>query len=292
MKLTTPTGELYGTLELPQAQPPFPFALIISGSGPTDRDGNSQLIAGTNNSLKLLAEGLVAEGIASLRFDKRGVGASAAAAPAEADLRFDTFVDDTVSWGNELQRDPRLSSLIVIGHSEGSLIGMLAARRLKAAAFISIAGVGRPASRLLAEQLAGKLPRELESRAVAIIEKLATGKTSEDVPVELIALFRPSVQPYLASWFRFDPAQEIARLTTPVLVVQGTSDLQIQLEEAERLSRAAHKGQLLLIEGMNHVLKEVSADQVEQLNSYGDPALPVAPKLVRAISNFLKGVQP
>ena len=288
IKVKTPTGELHGTLELPRTPPPYPFALIISGSGPTDRDGNSPLFPGANNSLKLLAEGLAGEGIATLRFDKRGVGESSAAAPAEADLRFDAFVEDAVAWGRELGRDARLSSLVVVGHSEGSLIGMLAAQRLEADAFVSIAGVGRAASRLLAEQLTGKLPPELEERALAIVEQLSAGKTSDDVPAELIALFRPSVQPYLASWFRFDPSREIARLKMPALVVQGTTDLQVGREDAELLSRSATTGRLLLIEGMNHVLKEVSADQEAQMKSYGDPALPVSPILVREIGSFIK----
>ena len=148
MVLETPTWDLHGTLLRPQSSEPVPIALIIAGSGPTNRDGNSAGLNGPNNSIKMLAEGLAAHGIASLRYDKRSIGESAApknpnVLPKESDLRFDTFIDDAVSWGRKLRGDRRFSSLTVIGHSEGSLIGMIAAKRLNADAYISIAGPGR-----------------------------------------------------------------------------------------------------------------------------------------------------
>lgn len=134
--LETLTGTLYGTLELPGGPGPYSVALIHPGSGPTDRDGNSALVPGKNDSLKLLAEGLVEQGIASLRIDKRGVGESAAAAPSETALRFETYVADAVAWLGKLRDDERFGDLYVIGHSEGSLIGMLSAERAPVRAFV------------------------------------------------------------------------------------------------------------------------------------------------------------
>ena len=136
----------------------MPVVLLLSGSGPTDRNGNSPMLPGKNNSLQMLAEGLASNGIASLRYDKRGVGESAKAMMAEADLRFETYVDDAVAWCEQLRKDKRFSAVIIAGHSEGSLIGMLAAKRCNAAGFISIAGAGRAAADILRTQLAGKLP--------------------------------------------------------------------------------------------------------------------------------------
>src|SRR5262249_16837736 len=92
--LSTPTGIIHGTLLMPEGSAKVPVALIIAGSGPTDRDGNSPLLPGKNNSYKMLAEALAAEGIASLRYDKRSIAASRAAGLKEADLRFDNYVDD------------------------------------------------------------------------------------------------------------------------------------------------------------------------------------------------------
>jgi alpha-beta hydrolase superfamily lysophospholipase len=81
--------------------------LIIAGSGPTDRNGNSPAIQGANNSLKYLAEGLAAQGIASVRYDKRGVAESKTAASSESDLRFETYIHDAVLWGKQLRTDKR-----------------------------------------------------------------------------------------------------------------------------------------------------------------------------------------
>src|ERR1043165_3945869 len=83
--LTTPTGALHGTLLVPASTRPVPLAVIIAGSGPTDRDGNSPMLQGKNNSLKMLAEGLAARGIASVRYDKRGIAGSAKAGGNEVD---------------------------------------------------------------------------------------------------------------------------------------------------------------------------------------------------------------
>jgi len=289
--LETPTGKLFGALELPKSSAPLPVALIIAGSGPTDRNGNSPLIQGANNSLKYLAEGLAAQGIASVRYDKRGVAESVKAAASEADLRFETYIDDAVLWGKQLRTDKRFSSVIVIGHSEGSLIGMVAAQKMNADAYISIAGVGRAAPQALLDQLKGKLPADLQTRAEMITKILSEGKTVEDVPPALGALFRHSVQPYLISYFKYDPAKEIAKLSIPVLISQGTTDIQVPAQDANLLAQAKSSAKLLMIEGMNHVLKEVPAEQEKQIKSYTDPALPVAPKLIEGISSFIKGIK-
>jgi len=156
---------LHSTLLLPKdTTKPMPIVLLISGSGPTDRNGNSPMLPGKNNSLLMLAEGLASNGISSLRYDKRGVGESAGAMVAEADLRLDTYVDDAMSWCEQLRKDKRFSVVIIAGHSEGSLIGMLAAKRCNADGFISISGAGRAAADILRTQLAGKLPPELATK--------------------------------------------------------------------------------------------------------------------------------
>src|SRR5215813_13394621 len=188
--LETPTGKLFGALELPKSSAPLPVALIIAGSGQTDRNGNSPAIPGKNNSLKYLAEGLAAQGIASLRYDKRGVAESVKAAASESDLRFETYIDDAVLWGKQLRTDKRFSSVTVIGHSEGSLIGMIAAQKMNADAFISIAGVGRPPPQALLDQLKGKLPADLQAKSEMITKSLSEGKIVEDTPPALDALLR------------------------------------------------------------------------------------------------------
>jgi alpha-beta hydrolase superfamily lysophospholipase len=288
--LATATGKIAGTLQLPASGAKVPVALIIAGSGPTDRDGNSAALPGANNSLKLLAQALADAGIASVRYDKRGIAASRAAGAAEADLRFDTYVDDAAAWVKQLKADARFSSVVVIGHSEGALIGMLAAQRARAAGFVSIAGVAQPAAAMLRKQLAGKLPAELAAENERILAALQRGELASNVPPALATLYRPSVQPYMISWFRYAPAEHIAALKIPVLVVQGSTDIQVDVEQAQSLKAAQPAAVLAVVPGMNHVLKTVPADAAQQLASYSDPALPLAPQLVSALVDFVRSV--
>ncbi|MFN2511927.1 MAG: alpha/beta hydrolase [Pyrinomonadaceae bacterium] len=297
MTLETPTGTLYGTLERPQSRSPVPVVLIIAGSGPTDRDGNSILLKGANNSLKLLAEGLAAHRIASLRYDKRGVGETGKAMQLaaektktvlrEEDLTFETYIEDAVRWGTRLRADRRFSKLTVIGHSEGSLIGMVAAQRVGAQAFVSIAGTGRPLQQIILEQVRSQLSAGLLKTTEGILDQLVAGKRVESVPSELNYLFRPSVQPYLISWLRYDPSKEITKLRVPVLIAQGTTDIQATMRDAKALAEGNPAAKLLLVDGMNHVLKTVPNERDKQVSSYSDPTLPVTADLITGISKFV-----
>ena len=291
LAIDTPGGKLHGTIELPaRGAAPYPVVLIIAGSGPTDRNGNSAALPGANNSLKYLAEGLAAEGVASLRFDKRGVAESVMAAKSESELRFDTYIEDAVLWGQRLRADKRFGPLVVAGHSEGSLVGMVAAQRLGADGFVSIAGAGRRIDVIILEQVKPQFTPEQYAKAEAGLKSLAEGKTIPDMPANDI-LFRPSVQPYLISWLKYDPRAEAAKLGMPTLIAQGTHDFQVKVEDAKALAAAKPDARLLLVEGMNHVLKETPAEPRQQIASYSDPALPVAPKFLAEVVAFVKGIK-
>ena len=291
VQLETATGVLRGTMLLPNKLP-APVALIIAGSGPTDRNGNSPAIPGQNNSLKYLAEGLAQKGIASLRFDKRGVAESTKAATTEAELRFSTYVDDATAWLTKLRADRRFSTVTVIGHSEGSLIGMMAVPEASADAFVSIAGAGRPAGVVLREQLQAGIPdTAMYSRAISILTELEHGRQVNPVPQEFRALFRASVQPYIISWVNLDPAALLAKLTVPVLLLQGTTDIQIAVTDAQTLARGKPDAKLVVIEGMNHVLKQAPAERTQNIATYTNPALPVVPQVIEEIAAFIAGVK-
>jgi fermentation-respiration switch protein FrsA (DUF1100 family) len=141
---------------------------------------------------------------------------------------------------------------------------------------------------LIRTQLRPQLPAELWAESERILAALEAGNTTDSVPPSLAVLYRPSVQPYLISWFRYDPASEIAQLQVPVLIVQGTTDIQVTVAEAEALGRAKPDAELVVLEGMNHVLKLVPADPAKQQASYSDPSLPVAPELIDRIAAFVR----
>ena len=279
---------LKGSLEIPKAYKPIDVVLIISGSGPTDRDGNSSVFPGKNNSLKMLADSLFENGIASLRYDKRGVGASDKV--KESELTFDMYINDAVEWVKFLRKDKRFSKVIIAGLSEGSLIGMIAAERTDIDKFISLCGAGRPAYSLIEEQLKNnKVPNELLNESKAIIDSLKLGITVKKVNPSLISIFRPSVQPYMISWFKYDPVKEISKLSVPILVIEGTTDIQIDVKDAKLLAAANKKAKLDIIENMNHILKIVpTRDRMKNLQSYYNPNLPLSAKLCKSIIKFIK----
>ncbi|WP_408600377.1 alpha/beta hydrolase [Pseudomonas sp. PLMAX] len=288
--LDTGTGELFGSLLLPKSETPVPVVLIISGSGPTDRDGNNP-DGGRNDSLKRLAWVLAKHNIASVRYDKRGVAASLAAAPDERNLSVEGYVADTEAWGRKLKTDPRFSQLILLGHSEGALIASLAAPSVDAAAVISMSGSARPIDQVLREQLGNRLPPPLVLRSNQLLDSLKAGKTDDNVPPQLQVIFRPSVQPYLISLFRQDPAAAFARLKMPALIIQGSNDIQVGINDAKLLKAAKPDAELALIEGMNHVMRIVPNDVKRQLASYKDPQLPLAAELGTRILAFIDGLR-
>lgn len=277
--------QLYGTLTTPDESKKMAVALIISGSGPTDRNGNNPMMK--NNSLKMLAEVLAKNGIASLRFDKRGIGESKAAGGAtESTLVFENYIQDAKSWINYLRQDKRFSKIIVIGHSEGSLIGMIGG--VKADKFISIAGAGDSADKIIKTQIGARSMKQLEDMTFPIIDSLKNGFTVKKVDPILNTLFRPSVQPYLISWFKYNPQTEIKKLTIPILILQGNNDIQVSVKDAENLSEANKTAELLIIDKMNHIMKITDGDRDANLATYNNETLPLSETLVDKIVSFIQ----
>jgi len=286
--LKTDAGNIYGSLKVPEGNNKMPVLLIIAGSGPTDRNGN-QVSGLTTNTYKMIADSMLKRGIATLRYDKRGIGESAGGMKSEKELVFENYINDAAGFIRMLKSDKRFSKVIVLGHSEGSLIGMVAARTAQADAFISIAGAGDRIDRVIEEQLRSQSP-EMAAKATVLFDSLNKGYSVEP-EADLLYLFRPSVQPYLQSWLKYNPRKEISMLQIPVLIIQGTTDIQVAIQDAQMLKSACPSAKLVLINQMNHVLKQSGFGKQENMSTYNNPELPVKTELINAVDAFVRTVK-
>lgn len=279
------TNKLYGTLTQPKGKGKHPVLLFIAGSGQTDRDGNQPNL--TSNAYKQVAEKLAQKGIATVRYDKRGVGESLFPM-VEENLRFDHFVDDAALWIKELKSDTRFSKVIVAGHSEGSLIGMLACQQTKADAYISIEGASASIDQILKAQLVAAVHDTFYyGLCCRYLDTLKEGKLLTNADPALASLFRPSIQPYMINWMKYNPSEEIVKLTIPVLIVQGETDIQVDMNNAFELADAFPKAHVKIIKGMNHALKTAEIDREKNFATYSDPNLPVVQNLLDEIQTFI-----
>jgi len=283
--LKTATGDLYGTLAMPETTKKVPVVLIIAGSGPTDRNGNNKMGV-TCNAYKMLADSLQKAGIASVRYDKRGIGESSNALKDEESVTFEDMVKDAEGFATMLKEDKRFSSVFVMGHSEGSLIGMIISEKEKVAGYISLSGIAERADKIIEKQINTNSPA-LEKVAEVIFDSLDKGYKVKDIDSDLLTLFHPSIQPYLISWLKYEPKQEIKKLKIPVLIIQGTTDIQVSVDEAQALKKADPRATLKIIDGMNHILKQAPADRDQNIATYSEPSLPLSPGLMPAIIKFI-----
>ena len=206
---------------------------------------------------------------------------------AKPNLRtVEDFIDDAKAVIKRFSELPNYSSLYIIGHSQGSLVGMIAAQE-KADGFISIAGAGQTIDSLIVEQIGRQMPGLEESARTAFNELRANGKV-KDYNQGLASLFKKSIQPFMFSWMKYDPQQEIKKLEMPVLIINGDNDLQVNTNEAEKLKAAKPNAELVIIENMNHIYRIIDKnDDIANQKSYNEPQRPISNEMVEQISNFI-----
>ena len=277
------TDLISGSLLKPEKQTDT-LVIIIAGSGPTDRNGNQQMM--NNNSLKKLAQQLTKNGFASYRYDKRLFALMRQNALIEEQLRFDDFVNDAVAVTKHF-KDQGYDHIILLGHSQGALIAKLAALQTSVDKVISLAGAGQSIDNLIIDQLKAQAPGLVENARQAFTDLREKGKAESYSP-GLSSLFRPSVQPFMKSWVKYNPAETIASLELPILLVSGSKDLQIPSEETEYLKKAQPNAQLVMIENMNHVLTIIEGDDIENGKSYNESARAISSELIEVITSFIR----
>ncbi len=266
-----------GTLEYVSSKH---LVVIIAGSGPTDRDCNSSLGIKTN-AYKMLANTLSQHGISSYRYDKRGIGKSTL--PIESDLVISTYVNDVISILKHLSSD--FEEIILLGHSEGALIGSIASLDENVHSFIAVCGVSESVDKIIIDQLKS-IPNLAMSAKKHINEIMNDEPLSEVVP-ELQSAFRPSVAPYLKSLFEIDPIVAMSKVEKPTLIIGGGCDVQVPTDHAKELDNAASDSKLLIINNMGHVLKNLEDDCGNSRSAYGDPSIDLNLEFAKAILSFI-----
>lgn len=261
-----------------------PIVIIIPGSGPTDRNGNSAMLPGPNNSYKQLADSLLALGVASYRYDKLGIGASSTDIE-ESEMRFSTNVDMVEAIYNQME-ELGFQKIYLIGHSEGALIGSVAAQQLDIEGLILIAGSGRNFLDLLDEQLSSQFSADIHTSTMHKLDSIKQGYTVENKNVLLQSLLRESIQPYLKELLNLEPTEELSKVGVPVLLIQGEQDFQVTTEDLEALKNAKPDAEVKLYQNMNHVLKVVKTPQENQA-SYSDPDFRLESALPKDIANWI-----
>jgi len=286
------TLTLPGTLTMPaNYNGPLPVALIVAGSGPTDRNGNSAgpLRAQNNSNLyAIVAWQLADAGIASVRYDKRALGENLRKIDI-SQTSIDDFIADVIAGARKLAADRRFSEVVLIGHSEGAELVLQAAnRRAPTAGIVMLSGAGRPIMLVLREQLSKQLPPEEILKWDSASARYLRGEDAGDVHPGLKPLLLPTNRRFMQSWAKYDPGAEIARVRVPVLIVQGGHDLQISEVDARALQAAQPAAKIVVIPAANHVFRVATDDRMAQARLYADPTIPIVPELTPAIAGWIK----
>lgn len=289
-----PNGALAGTML--DAGRGAPVVLIVPGSGPTDRDGNNPLGI-TASSYRLLAEGLAARGVSSVRVDKRGMFGSKAAIADGNKVTIGDYAADVHRWSDVIRKRTGAPCIWVLGHSEGGLVALAAAQQPAGICGVAlVAAPGRKLGDVLRSQLrANPANAPLLGDALKVVSSLEAGRPIDvsGMNPALQSLFAPGVQGFLIDAMAKDPARLAASLRIPTLIVAGGRDMQVPPSDGQALASAQPGARLVVIPAMTHVLKDAaSGSAADNMKTYADPSLPVSAPLVEAIAAFVRSPAP
>ncbi len=276
-----------GTLVTPYSDSLSPLVIFVMDAGAINRDGNDRM--SRNDTFKKLSHTLAKAGVATFSYDKRlfkidGLGIK------ESEVSFDHFIQDAQSTIEYFKKNGNYTKVIIAGHGQGSLVGMIAAQGM-ADGFISIGGNGIPIDKVIIDQIAKQAPGLDKSAAEAFKQLKEVGRATGYDPA-LSSIFGYNLQPFMKSWIQYDPSEEIAKLEIPILIIHGDKDIQVELSQAERLKQAAPNAEYVIIENMNHILKEIKGNRLENHKSYNESWRKIMPQVITSIVNFVKPEQP
>lgn len=259
-----------------------PLIIWVQGSGNVDRNGNQAGVNIKANYIKQFRDSINQKGIAFFSYDKRT--ANPDNIPFMKNTLFTDFVKDAETVIDYFRTDERFSKIVLLGHSQGSLVAMLAADKVNQ--YISLAGPARSIDEVIIEQTEKNSPMALDT-VKAYFKELKTTGTLKYLNPMLQTVFGRRNLPFLVSWMKYNPTDQIKKMTVPVLIINGTKDLQVPVIEAEALHKAKPDSSLVIIENMNHVLKIIEKDE-DNMKSYFLPDFPLSSKLIDEISVFCK----
>lgn len=272
-----------GSLLAPNSDKKTSLVIIIAGSGPTNRDGNQNMLK--NNNLKKLATKLAENNISSFRYDKRIVKQIKTRKIDVESMRFKDFVDDANAVVSYFKKKKEFKNIYIAGHSQGSLVGMLAMK--KADGLISLAGAGQNIGDVIIEQI-NNTARQFADDTQKVVTKLKAGKTTTEFPPALASMFNLQTQPFMISWMQYNPTEIIKDIDKPILIINGTKDFQVSVDEANLLAAASKNAELKIIENMNHVLFTIEGDRLENSKSYNESFRELNQELIDTIVGFIK----
>lgn len=278
-------GTSFGTLTVADSLHQSPVILLIAGSGPTDRN------MGEGNAYKMLSDSLAKYGISSLRYDKRSSGETVKTLLDYDDISFDLLVDDAKAWIDFLKADSRFSSITIVGHSQGSLVGMLAAQNTPTDKFVSLAGPAEKADVVIKKQIYEQPGNKFffGNYIDSIFTEIGKGHIVDSIPPIFQSLFSKKVQPFLNSWMQYVPTDEIKKLKIPTLIVHGEMDFQVRKEQFDFLKNAMPSADTLVVDNMNHAMRFADTfDKMENAKNYTDPNEGLVPNFVDRLASFIK----
>jgi pimeloyl-ACP methyl ester carboxylesterase len=282
IKLTNATIEIPGTLSYPETKDKMPLVIFIHGSGNPDRNGNQKGTPMQNSYIKALADSLNNHKIAFYRYDKR----SARSENLELlkDVTVLDFVADAKVAIAHFKNDQRFSGIHLIGHSQGSLIAMLAVNE-DITSLISMAGAGQTIDKIMVQQIYAQNP-EFGKLVEEHFQELMTKGSITTVDPSLVTMFPPQSQNFYKTWASIDPQEEIKKLQIPILILNGDKDIQVAITNAQNLKVAQPEATLMIIPNMNHIMKEEDAE-VQGYEGYLNPKYPISPKMIAAVLQFI-----